>query len=278
MANPLLFLRGSEGYSIAMAGRLQGKVALVPGASRGIGRATALLFAQQGASVVVNYWKSSQKASEVVGEIQKADGRAIAIQADVSIQNEVTSMVERTISQFKRVDILVNNAAVFHRGSLFSLDDGDLDQMLAINVRGVIYCSQAVAKLMMEQRYGKIINLSSIAALGTAFHGTTPYALTKAAVISLTKRLALELGPYGVNVNAICPGLIRTDMVTSDGTPQEAEQRLEAVGQKAMLGRYGNPEDVAYAALFLATDESSFITGQLLTVDGGRMDFLSYSG
>lgn len=259
-----------------MIRRLEGKVALVTGASRGIGRATALLFAREGAQVAINYAKSRQQASEVVDSIQNDGGRALAIQASVAGKSEVISMVETILREFGKIDILVNNAGVLHRGNTLALDEKKLDEMLEINVKGIIYCVQATAPHMVERRYGKIVNLSSVAALGTAVPETTPYALTKAAVIAFTKRLAFELGPHGINVNAICPGFIRTEMAMA-GSPDEVQTRLNTMAQKTMLGRVGEVGDVARAALFLAGDEASFVTAQVLTVDGGRTDFLSYS-
>lgn len=261
-----------------MSGRLEGKVVLVTGASRGIGKATALVFARQGATVVVNYSKSREQARQVVDEILTAGRQAIAIQADVGRKAVVLAMVEEALGQLGRIDILVNNAGIFHQGNILTLTEEHLDRMIAVNVKGIIHCTQAIAPHMVARRYGKIVNIASIAGLGTARPDTGPYAATKAAVISLTKRLALELGPHGINVNAICPGFIRTDMVLSRGTPDEVEARLASVAKTAMLGRVGEPEDVAASALFLASDEASFITGQVLTVDGGRMDFLSHSG
>lgn len=259
-----------------MAERLQGKTALVTGASRGIGRATALLFAREGAAVVVNYHRSEKEAAEVVETIQAQGGRALAWRANVAERKEVQKMVEASLQEFGKVDILVNNAGVLYKGSTLTLQEDQLDEMLTTNLKGIIYCVQAAVPAMMERGYGKIVNLSSIAALGTAFADTTPYALSKAAVIALTKRLALELGPHGINVNAICPGFIRTDLVLG-GTPEEIQARLQSVAQKAMLRRVGEPEEIASTALFLASDESSFLTGQSLTVDGGRTDFLSHS-
>ena len=261
-----------------MSGRLEGKVALVTGASRGIGKATALVFARQGAAVVVNYSKSQEQARQLVDDIRKAGGQAITIQADVSCKAKVLAMVEEALGQFRKIDVLVNNAGILHRGNILTLTEEHLDEMIAVNVKGIIHCTQAVAPHMMERRYGKIVNVSSIAAFGTSLADTTPYATTKAAIIALTKRLALELGPHGINVNAICPGFVRTDMVVSSGTPEADEARFTSLADKAMLGRIGKPEDIAYSALFLVSDEASFITGQVLAVDGGRMDFLSHSG
>jgi len=260
-----------------MRGRLDGKVALVTGASRGIGRATALAFARQGAAVVVNYSKAHEQAQRLVDDIQKAGAQAVAIRADVASRTEVRAMVEGTLARWGRIDVLVNNAGILHRGNILTLAEENLDEMIAVNLKGMIHCAQAVAPHMMKRRYGKIVNISSIAALGTTMADTTPYAAVKASIVALTKRFALELGPHGINVNAICPGFIRTDM-TSVGTPQELDARVLSMAGRAMLGRVGAPEDVAAAALFLASDEASFITAQVLTVDGGRMDFLSHSG
>lgn len=258
--------------------RLEGESALVTGASRGIGKSIALLFAEEGASVAVNYSKSPEHASKVVDAIREAGGRAIAVRANVARKAEVASMTESVLREFGKIDILVNNAGILYSSDALSLNEENLDQMVAVNVKGTIQCSQSVAPHMIEKGYGKIVNLCSLAALGTAMAGTTAYALTKAAVASYTKRLALEMGPHGINVNAICPGLIRTEMVTAGASPEEVEAKFEITANKAMLGRIGQPDDVAYAALFLCSDESSFVTAQLLTVDGGRMDFLSYSG
>ena len=261
-----------------MSKRLEGKVALVTGASRGIGRATALVFAGQGATVVVNYSKSREQAHRLVDEIRKAGGQAIAVQADVARKAEVGAMVEETLRRFGKIDVLVNNAGIIHRASILTLTGERLDEMIAVNVKGIIHCTQAVVPQMIERRSGKIVNIGSIASFGTTVGDTTPYAATKAAVIGLTKRLALELGPHGINVNAICPGFIQTEMATSGGSREESEARISDIAKKAMLGRVGEPEDIAYSVLFLASDEASFITGQVLTVDGGRMDFLSHSG
>ena len=257
-----------------MTGRLAGKIALVTGASRGLGRATALRFAREGAAVAVNYAERGDAAEEVVAAIRQAGGRALALRANVAKQPEVAAMVARALDAFGRLDVLVNNAGVSHPGSLLTLDEARLDEMIGVNLKGVVHCCRAAAPGMIERRSGTIVNVASIAGLGTALADTTPYAATKAAVLALTKRLALELGPHGINVNAICPGFIRTDMAAASVD----ERGSAAIPPKAMLGRIGRPEDIAAAALFLASDEADFITAQILTVDGGRTDFLSHSG
>ena len=256
-----------------MIPRLAGKAALVTGASRGIGRATAEALAREGAAVAINYARNRGAALEVVAAIERAGGRAIAVAADVASSSDVEAMTRAAIEAFGAVDILVNNAGILSQGSVLTLDEAALDRMFAVNVKGIAHCIRAAAPGMIERSWGRIVNLSSLAALGTAVAGTTPYAATKAAVLSLTKRCALELGPHGITVNAVCPGFIRTDMLSGAADPE----RIAAVEKKTMLGRIGTPEDVAGAIVFLASDEASFITAQALTVDGGRMDFLTHS-
>jgi 3-oxoacyl-[acyl-carrier protein] reductase len=254
-----------------MAGRLDGKVALVTGGSRGIGRAIALSFAREGGVVVVNYVTRQDEADRVVAEIRAGGGQALAVRADVGREVEARALVAAA-DKFGRIDILVNNAGVFRPGHVGALEGQALEQMMAVNVRGVLHCVEAVVPGMRARRSGRIVNVSSIAALGTAAAETTPYAMTKAALNVLTKRLALELGPLGITVNAVCPGFIATDMAASSGAS------MEAMARKSMLGQVGTPEDIAHAVLFLASDEARFVTAQILTVDGGRMDFLSHSG
>jgi 3-oxoacyl-[acyl-carrier protein] reductase len=198
---------------------------------------------------------------------------ALAARADVASRAEVSAMVSRAVDRFGRIDILVNNAGIWRPGTTLTIEDEVLDQLIAVNLKGMIHCTQAIAPGMVERPAGKIVNIASIAALLTPIPDNTPYALTKAAVIALTKRLALELGPDGINVNAICPGFIRTEMAAA----AVDERGLETFAGKAMLGRVGRPDDIAAAALFLASDEASFITAQILTVDGGRTDLLSRS-
>ena len=259
-----------------MAGRLKDKVALVTGGSRGIGRAICEVFAREGATVVVNFTSSAKEAKAIAAGIVQAGGTALALQADVAVKSQVTAMVEAVVARFGRIDIVVNNAGILRSGNTLTLNEDELDRMIAVNVKGIIYCVQAAAPGMIQRRYGKIVNLSSVAGLGTAAVDTTPYALTKAAVISLTKRLAVELGPHNINVNAIAPGIVRTDMMQFFGNEAD-DVRIEAFSRKAILNRIGAPEDVANTALFLASDESSYMTAQVLAIDGGRMDFLTHS-
>jgi 3-oxoacyl-[acyl-carrier protein] reductase len=259
-----------------MAGRLQDKVALVTGGSRGIGRAICEMFAREGASVIVNFAAHAEKAEAVIAAIKQVGGRGIAVQADVSSTVDVQSLVATAIKQFGHIDIVVNNAGVLVPGNVVHFDEADFDRLMAVNLKGMIHTVKAAAPGMIERRYGKIINLSSIAGLGTAVPETTPYAITKAAIISLTKRTALELGPHGINVNAIAPGFIQTEMLDSMSNVND-RARLDMLAKRAMLNRVGVPGDIANAAVFLASDESSYMTAQVLTIDGGRTDFLSHS-
>lgn len=260
-------------------GRLQGRVAIVTGASRGIGRATALALARQGAKIVVNYRSDEARAKQLVEEIRGISGFAVGCQADVSDRIAVERMVSRSIDEFGHVDILVNNAGILEgEGSLLKFDEQALDQMIGVNVKGILHCTRTLAPHMMERRYGKIVNIASVAGLGTSIlPGNLLYASTKAAVVVLTKRLALELGKHGINVNAVAPGFIRTDMTMGRGSETEERERIRYYEERSMLGRIGEPEDIADTVLFLASDESRFITGQVITVDGGRTDFLSHS-
>lgn len=260
-------------------GRLDNRVALVTGASRGIGRAIATLFAREGAKVVVNYRRQERKAEDVVRLIREAGGHALAFQADVADRTAVGKMVDQTMNEFGGVDILVNNAGLGVGGaSLLDSRDADFDAMVNTNVKGILVCVQAVVPHMMETHYGKIVNISSVAGLGTSIlPGNLLYAGTKGAVNIMTKRMALELGSHGIYVNAVAPGLIRTDMGLGERSPSEQEKRITYFREHSMLRRIGEPEDIATVALFLASNESDFITGQVIAVDGGRMDFITHS-
>lgn len=256
-----------------MSGRLDGKVALVTGGSRGIGGATALLFGQEGAVVVVNYAVRRDDAEHVAQNIRRTGGEAIALQADVTSTPAVSAMVDQALERFGKIDLLVNNAGVWRPGTTLRVRDETLDELIAVNLKGAIHCVQAVVPGMIQRGYGKVVNVASVAALVTNVPENTPYAASKAALIALTKRMALELGPHGINVNAVCPGFILTEMARSSAD----ESQLAAFAEKAVLGRLGEPLDIAQSVLFLASDEAGFVTGQVLTVDGGRTDFLSYS-
>ena len=260
-----------------MPARLKGKKAIITGASRGIGRATALSFGREGADVCINYAKSEKEARQLQGDLREIGVQAIISKADVSDARQVETMVTKARAEFGQIDILINNAGRFYSGSTFDLKEDQLDEMLAINVKGVLNCTKHVAKRMMERKYGKIVNVGSIAGTGTAYSGTTAYAISKGAVVTLTKRFAFELGGYGINVNAVAPGFVLTDMTGLGKTREKFEDTVRDVRGRSLLGRIGEPEDVSNAILFLASDEASFITGQILTIDGGRMDYVSHS-
>ena len=256
---------------------LSGRVALVTGASRGIGRAIALELAARGAAVAVNYRSRPDAAQAVVSHILELGGRALALGADVSDKAQVESMIARCASEAGPVDILVNNAGLLYPGRLLDYRESEFDQMWQTNVKGVVYATAAVAPGMIERRWGRIVNLSSNAALGTAMHGTTLYAATKGAVLSLTKRFAFELGEHGITVNAVLPGFTRTDMVLADKSAEQVQEVIDRVASRSMLGRVGEPEDIARVVRFLCTRDADFMTGQYLLADGGRMDYLTHS-
>ena len=261
-----------------MVGRLQGKVAVVTGSSRGIGQATAELFAAEGAKVMVNYNRSEEEARNVIRGINdRFRDSAFPVKADVSNEKEVKEMMRATLSQFGRIDVMVNNAGVVRSAEYNGITDSDLEEMTGTNLRGTLYCSREAAKDMVKRRHGKIVNIASIAALGTAFTGTTAYATTKAGVVILTRRLAFELGKEGINVNVVAPGFVHTVMAAAGKTGEEWEKQASLMASKAMLNRIGEPVDIANAVLFFSSEESNFVTGQLLVVDGGRMDYLSHS-
>ncbi len=257
---------------------IEGKFALVTGASKGIGKAIAMKLADEGVNVAVNYNRSEDAAHKVVADLEAVGVKSIAVHGDVSQVDQVQAMVASVQDAWGGIDILVNNAGILLSGNVMSMNHDELDQMISVNVKGIVNCVQAVVPGMAERGSGKIVNISSLAGLGTAVPETTPYGLTKAAVISLTKRMAFELGPKGINVNAICPGFVQTDMLASiAGSAEELAASLAAPAAKAALGRVGQPADIATGVLFLSSDESSFITAQVLTIDGGRMDFLTHS-
>jgi 3-oxoacyl-[acyl-carrier protein] reductase len=201
----------------------------------------------------------------------------VALQADVANPAAVDEMIAAARAALGPIDILVNNAGLLFRGALLDYEKDEFEQMWRVNVKGVLHASASVAPSMIERKYGRIINLSSIAAVGTGFPDTTLYAATKAAVLILTKRFALELGPAGVTVNAVLPGLTVTDMVSAGMSADEIDRMKQNAASKSMLARAGQPEDIANVITFLASEESGFMTGQFLAVDGGRMDFLTHS-
>ena len=259
--------------------RLQDKVAIVTGSGSGLGKTMVKRFAEEGAAVIIA--DMNQKAiDEVVGELTKAGRTAMGFKADVTNRSQLKELMKATACKFGRIDILVNNAGVMRRRQFLEMNDEHWDYVLGVNLKGVFYCAKAVAAQMMKQRYGKIVNISSAAGTGTGAHapGETAaeisiYASSKAAVIQLTKTLARELGPFGINVNCIAPGATGKPQPDQDPRSKETiDDHFELRKRSTVLNRLGTPDDMANAALFLASDESSFIAGHLLCVDGGRTD------
>ncbi len=247
---------------------LKGKKALVTGASRGIGKGIALAFARQGAMVAVNYRANEAMAQEVVEEIKKMGGSAMAVKADVSQKQEVDMMVSKVASEFGGIDILANNAGIVAYRPFAQMEEADWDQVLDTNLKGQFFCIKAVAPYMEKQGKGRIINLSSIASggVGVGFLNLAHYCASKGGVVALTEELALELTPKGINVNAIAPGAIDTDMSKAVASNPEVLKGLLA---RVPKGRLGKPEDIAAMAVFLASDEADYCTGAVFYVDGG---------
>ncbi len=246
--------------------RLEGKTALITGSSYGIGKSIALLFAREGARIVVNYSKSEKKALQVVSEIEAIDSRAIAVGADISISSEVKKLLRRTVEEFDTVDILINNAGIIAFGELEEIDDDRLEKVLAVNYKGAFYCCRETVPIMKKNGCGKIVNVSSIAGQ-QGDHSTAPcYGASKGAMNVLTKSLARQYGPYGINVNAVAPHAIVTPMME-----YWDEARQEEMRKLLPVRRLGTPEDVAQAVLFLVSDEASFITGQIININGGYL-------
>lgn len=243
---------------------VQGKVALVTGASRGIGRAIALRLAKDGAAVVVNYASSEQQAKEVVAGIEKAGGQAIAVQADVSKVVDVVRLFDATFDRFGRLDILVNNAGVILYKLLADTTEEEFDRLISINIKGTYFCCQQAAKRMAEG--GRIINLStSITALLLPTYSA--YAASKGAVEQIARILAKELGPRGITVNAVSPGPTDTELFGQDKTDEEKRR----FGQMAALGRLGQPQDIADVVAMLCSEDAHWITGQNIRANGGTI-------
>lgn len=243
--------------------RLAGKVAVVTGSSRGIGAAIARRLAAEGARVVLNCHASVETAEAVANEIRQAGGEALIVAADVSRGEEAQRLIQTTTAQWDRIDILVNNAGVTRDGLLMTMKEADWDAVLNTNLKSVFHCCKAVTRPMLRQRSGRIINITSVVGIvGQA--GQTNYAASKAGIIGFTKSLARELGSRGITVNCVAPGYIPTAL--TDVLPEEMKQ---AILEQTPLKRLGQPEEVAAAVAFLASDEAAFITGHVLNVDGG---------
>lgn len=246
---------------------LQGRTALITGASRGLGRATALLLAQAGADVVVHYHRHRNAAHEVVRACQRMGVRALAVRADMASWSEITGMFREVIAAWHRLDILVANAGIWNEAAIDRLTERRLNEMLAVNVKGVFACCQQAVRIMKRQRAGRIILVSSTAGQrGEAYHAH--YAASKGAIISLTKSLAPELADHNILVNCIAPGWFATDMAQpSLSNPEIRRQVLKTIP----LGRVGRPEEFAGVVLFLASDLATFVTGEILNVNGGAV-------
>lgn len=244
---------------------LKDKVALITGASRGIGRAIALKFAQNGANVIINYSSSQSQAEELKEEIEKIGTKAMIIKCDVSNADEVSQMFSQVEKEFGRLDILVNNAGITKDGLILRMNEEDFDKVIAINLKGAFLCARAAAKMMVKQRSGNIIYISSVVGIAGNI-GQANYAASKAGIIGLTKSLAKELASRNIRVNAIAPGFIKTDM-----TEVLSDKVKEVMLSSIPLGRFGEADEVANVALFLASNLSSYITGQVIVVDGGMI-------
>ena len=242
-----------------------GKVAVITGAGRGIGRAIALRLSREGFSVVINYRSSITQVEELLETIRQNGGEAVAVQADISKEEEAKQLITEAVGKYGRVDVLVNNAGIAKDNLLMKMSEADFDSVLNTNLKGTFFCMKYTSSVMLKQRSGKIINLSSVVGL-TGNVGQTNYAASKAGVIGMTKAAARELASRGITVNAVAPGFIETDM-----TEKLSDKLKEATINNIPMKRYGIPEEVAEAVCFLASEAANYITGQVLTVDGGMV-------
>ncbi len=242
---------------------LTGKVALVTGASRGIGRAIALKLSDAGAKVAINFAGNVEKAEEVKAEIESRGGEAILVQGKVDNFEAVNDIVKKIVETWGTVDILINNAGITRDNLLLKMSESDFDEVIATNLKGVFNCTKAVTRIMMKNRSGRIVNMTSVVGLiGNA--GQANYAAAKAGITGFTKSAAKELAPRGVTVNAIAPGFITTDM-----TAKLSDKIKESTVTQIPMGKFGTPEDVANLAAFLVSEQAAYITGQVINVDGG---------
>lgn len=246
---------------------LSGRVAVVTGASRGIGRAIAVVLAQKGADVVLNFTSQAEAAGTVAGEIRAAGRSSLIYRADVSDPAQAAALIKAATDEFGRVDILVNNAGITRDNLILRMKEEDWDAVLQVNLKGAFNCAKAAARTMVKNRHGRIINITSVVAL-TGNAGQVNYCAAKAGIIGLTRALAKELGSRKITVNAVAPGFITTDM-TEGLAPDLKEKMLYSVP----LARFGRPEEVAGLVVYLASDDAAYITGQTIAVDGGMTCF-----
>lgn len=248
-----------------MSNSLEGKIAVVTGASRGIGRAIALTLASKGAAVIINYNGSKDRAEEVKQKIEEAGGKASIYQCDVSDYEKCELFIQGVIKEYGRIDILVNNAGITRDGLLMKMSEADFDQVVDTNLKGAFNTIRFASRQMLKQRSGRVINMSSVVGV-TGNAGQANYAASKAGVIGLTKAAARELASRGITVNAIAPGFIETDM--TEVLPEKVKESSVA---QIPLGKFGKPEQVAAAVAFLVSEDAGYITGQVLHVDGGMV-------
>ncbi|MGC8497674.1 MAG: SDR family NAD(P)-dependent oxidoreductase [Thermoplasmata archaeon] len=253
--------------------KLKNRISLITGSSRGIGRAIAIEYAKEGSTIALNYNKNHDMAERTCKKVRDLNSDCLLLQGDVSNIQDAKRMVNTVLDKYKKVDVLVNNAGIMTTNTS---DYMDLEEMVKTNLYSMVYMIEEL-RHNFEFHGGKIINISSVAGIGTALKGTTFYSITKGAVIALTRRYAFDLGKFHVNVNAIAPGYIDTDLTRKPKSKEEWKKVVREISSRTSLGRIGTAGDISKAALFLASDDSDFITGQVIVVDGGRLDFLSHS-
>lgn len=246
---------------------LTGKVALITGAKRGMGKAHAIALARQGAKVIVTDIGLEKECPDFINEIQASDGTVLCLEMDVSKKEQVDAAFDSAIKHFGRLDILVNNAGIFNPKAFLEITEDEWDKTIDINLKGEFLCAQRAAKEMAKNKWGRIINISSIASgqVGIGIEWGSHYTASKGGIIGMTETLAIELAPLGINVNAIAPGAIDTPMLRAGAAPEELKKFVE----KIPLKRIGRPEEVSAAVVFLASEEASYVTGATLFVDGG---------